>query len=81
MTPTDALLQHFLMYLVVPFWLLADLADATGRRISSAPVASANRCAVAPEVGVPLLAALLLEINAAVLLIILTGLVHQRTAV
>lgn len=87
MTPTDALLQHFLMYLVVPGWLLAGLADYFCHRVShiertSGVGESLLHVLQFAEVGVPLLAALFLEINAAVLLIMLAGLaLHQATAV
>jgi len=84
---TAALLQNFLMYVVVPVWLLAGLADYFCHRASSI-----ERTSGASEsllhllqfslVGVPLLAALFLEINAAVLLVMLIGLaLHQATAV
>jgi hypothetical protein len=84
---TAALLQNFLMYVVVPVWLLAGLADYFCHRASSI-----ERTSGASEsllhllqfslVGVPLLAALFLEINAAVLLVMLIGLaLHQATAI
>jgi hypothetical protein len=84
---TEFLLQHFLMYLVVPVWLLAGLADyfchkVTGIERTSGVGESLLHLLQFVLVGVPLLAALFLEINAAVLLIMLTGLVlHQATAV
>ena len=84
---TDILLQHFLMYLVVPIWLLAGLADYFCHRAShiertSGVAESLLHLLQFGEVGVPLLAALFLEINAAILLIMLAGLVlHQATAV
>jgi hypothetical protein len=83
---TDILLQHFLMYLVVPVWLLAGLADYFCHRAShiehtSGVAESLLHLLQFGEVGVPLLAALFLEINAAVLLVMLVGLVlHQATA-
>jgi hypothetical protein len=84
--PTDILLQHFLMYLVVPIWLLAGLADYFCHRAShiertSGVAESLLHLLQFAQVGVPLLAALFLEIDAAVLLIMLVGLVlHQATA-
>jgi hypothetical protein len=87
MTSSDALLQHFLMYLVVPVWLLAGLADYFCHRAShiertSGVAESLLHLLQFAEVGVPLLAVLLLEVNAAVLLIMLAGLaLHQATAV
>ena len=83
---TDILLQHFLMYLVVPVWLLAGLADYFCHRAShiertSGIAESLLHLLQFGEVGVPLLAALFLEINAGVLLVMLAGLVlHQATA-
>jgi hypothetical protein len=83
---TDILLQHFLMYLVVPVWLLAGLTDYFCHRAShiertSGVAESLLHLLQFGEVGVPLLAALFLEINAAVLLVMLAGLaLHQATA-
>jgi hypothetical protein len=87
MMSTDALLQQLLMYIVVPVWLLAGLADYFCHRASRIEHTSG-----VPEtllhllqfalVGIPLLAALLLEINGAVLLIMLAGLaLHQAAAI
>jgi hypothetical protein len=84
---TDTLLQHFLMYVIVPVWLLAGLADYVCHRASriehtSGIAESLLHLLQFVEVGVPLLAVLFLEINAAVLLVMLVGLVlHQATAV
>jgi hypothetical protein len=84
---TETLLQHFLMYVVVPVWLLAGLADYLCHRAShiertSGVAESLLHLLQFGEVGLPLLAALFLEIDAAVLLMMLAGLVlHQATAV
>jgi hypothetical protein len=84
---TDILLQHFLMYLVVPVWLLAGLADYFCHRAShiectSGVAESLLHLLQFAFVGVPLLAALFLEINATILLVMLVGLVlHQAAAV
>ena len=84
---TDILLQHFLMYLVVPVWLFAGLADYFCHRAShtertSGVAESLLHLLQFALVGVPLLAALFLEINATVLLVMLVGLVlHQAAAV
>ena len=84
---TDTLVQHFLMYVVVPVWLLAGLADYFCHRTSqiertSGIAESLLHLLQFALVGVPLLAALFLEVNAAVLLVMLAGLVlHQATAV
>jgi hypothetical protein len=84
---TDTLLQYFLMYIVVPVWLLAGLADYFCHRAShiertSGVAETLLHLLQFALVGVPLLAALFLEINAAVLLVMLAGLVlHQAAAV
>jgi hypothetical protein len=84
---TDVLLQHFLMYVVVPGWFLAGVADYLCHRASriehtSGVAETLLHLLQFGLVGMPLLAALFLEINAAVLLIMLAGLVlHQATAV
>lgn len=84
---TATLLQHFLMYVVVPVWLLAGLADYLCHRrarieATSGPFESLLHLLQFAQVGIPMLAALFLEINAGVLLIMLVGLVlHQATAV
>jgi hypothetical protein len=85
--PTETLLQHFLMYIVLPVWLLAGLADYFCHKASriertSGVTESLLHQLQFAEIGVPLLAALFLEINATVLLIMLAGLLlHQATAV
>lgn len=84
---TPILLQHFLTYVVVPVWLLAGLADYMCHRSArieetSGVFESLLHLLQFGQVGIPLLAALFLEINAAILLIMLVGLVlHQATAV
>jgi hypothetical protein len=84
---TSGLLQQFLMYVVVPAWLLAGFADYLchrGARIeqTSGPFESFLHLLQFAQVGIPMLAALFLEINAAVLLLILVGLaLHQATAI
>jgi hypothetical protein len=84
---TASLLQHFLMYLVVPVWLAAGLADYFCHRWAriertSGLLESLLHMLQFAQVGVPLLAALFLEVNAAVMVIMLAGLVlHQATAV
>ena len=84
---TAVLLQHFLMYVVVPVWLLAGLADYACHRSTrieetSGVFESLLHLFQFGQVGIPLLAALFLEVNAAVLLIMMLGLVfHQATAI
>ncbi len=84
---TDTLLLSFLMYLVVPVWLLAGLADYFCHRAShiertSGVFESMLHLLQFALVGAPLLAALFLEVNAGVLLIMMIGLLlHQATAI
>jgi hypothetical protein len=83
--PTDAVLTAMLMYGVVPAWLVAGPADWLCHRrqrieANSGVKESLLHILQFVEVGVPLLAALVLEIDAAVLLLMLLGLVlHQAT--
>jgi len=85
--PIDVLLQHFLMYVIVPIWLMAGLADYFCHRAShiertSGVAESLLHLLQFALVGVPLLAALFLQVNAAILLMMVVGLVlHQATAV
>lgn len=84
---TDAVLVFLLMYAIVPAWLAAGLADWLCHRLSRIEVTSGPRESLLhlllfAEIGVPLLAVLFLQVNAAVLLLMLAGLVlHQATAV
>lgn len=82
-----SLLQAFLLYVVVPGWLCAGLADWAYHRASAIETTSGTKesllhVAQQSEVGLPLLAALLFEINALVVAAMITGLVlHQATAI
>ena len=86
MTTFD-LLRHTLMYLVVPLWLAAGFADylchrAAGIEATSGPKESLLHVAQLGEAGLPLLAALFLQVNAGVILFMVACLVvHQATAV
>ncbi len=83
----SGLLVLFLMYVLVPLWLAAGLADwlchrATGIERTSGARESALHLAQFSLVGVPLLAVLFLQVNAAILLLMLAGLVlHQAVAI
>jgi len=74
-----------LMYLVVPLWILAGLADwwchrRTGIERTSGLAENAFHWVLLAEAGIGLLAAALLEINAAVLLLVFAGfLAHELT--
>lgn len=83
---TQALSTHYLMYILLPLWLLAGLADwQCHRRSDLAHTTGMRETAVhllmLAEVGLPLLAALLLEINAGVMLLMVVGFIaHELTA-
>jgi hypothetical protein len=78
--------QATLLYFILPLWLAAGLADylchrATDIAHTSGYKESLLHLVMFAEVAVPLLAALFLEINALVILIMIVGFVlHQLTA-
>lgn len=82
-----SLLQAFLLYVVIPAWLCAGLADWACHRASAIETTSGTKesllhVAQQSEVGLPLLAALFFEINALVVAAMIAGLVlHQATAI
>ncbi|SRR6266566_4186127 len=74
------LLHAALLYVAVPVWLVAGVANYRASRIecTGGPKESLLHVAQFAEAGLPLLAALLLEINAGViLLLILCLFLHQ----
>ena len=83
---TDQILQTMLMYFVLPLWLAAGFSDYLCHRASHIERTSGWRESVLPllqlvEMGIPVLAALFLEINAAIIvLMILCFFLHQATA-
>lgn len=78
--------RAFLMYFVVPLWTAAGTADAACHRASniettSGPRESLLHIVMLAEVGVPLLAALFLEVTSPVLaLLIASFILHEITA-
>lgn len=82
----SGLLVLFLMYGLVPLWLAAGLADwlchrAARIEMTSGAKESALHLMQFGLAGVPLLAALFLQVNAAILLLMVIGLVlHQAVA-
>jgi hypothetical protein len=84
MDPSAA--QLMLMYFVLPLWLAAGFADylchrATSIETTSGPKESLLHLLQFAEMAVPTLAAIFLEINALVLLVMIVSLVlHQLTA-
>lgn len=83
----SGLLVLFLMYVLVPLWLAAGLADWLCHRAAeiektSGVKESALHLLQFGLVGTPLLATLIFQVNAVVLLMLITGLVlHQAVAV
>src|SRR4051812_22729439 len=76
-----------LMYFVLPVWLLAGIADwlchrATGIERTTGAKESLLHLLMFAEIGLPLLAAIFLEINAAILVAMIASCVaHHATAI
>ncbi len=85
--PLADLLVLFLMYVLVPVWLAAGLGDYFCHRLAHIEHNSGFKESLLhllqfAQVGVPLLAVLFLEVNAAVVILMVMGLVlHQATAI
>lgn len=81
-----SLLQDFLLYVVIPAWLCAGLADWACHRATDIESTGGIResllhIAQLGEVGLPLLLALIFEINAMIIALMIVGLLlHQATA-
>lgn len=82
---TAQLLQHLLLVVLLPLWMLAGFADWLCHRVqriehSAGVKESALHLLMLAELGVGMAAALLLEINAAVLaLLVACALAHELT--
>jgi len=82
----DQIANGLLLYFILPLWLLAGLADWACHRASNiahtaGPAESALHLLMFAEIAVPLLACLLLEINALVFAVMLVAFVlHEATA-
>ncbi len=78
--------RAFLMYFVVPLWIAAGTADAACHRATdiettSGPKESALHILMLAEVGIPLIAAMFLEVTSPVLaLLIASFMIHELTA-
>jgi hypothetical protein len=78
--------QNFLLFFILPLWLAAGMADWACHRASHIESTTGAKETVIhllmlAEMGVPVLAGLLLEINALVLVVMLVAfLVHEATA-
>jgi hypothetical protein len=85
--PTDDILRGLLMYFLLPLWLAAGFADYLCHRAAhiertSGWKESALHLLQFAEMAVPVLAALFLEINAGVILLMIVCLVlHEATAI
>jgi hypothetical protein len=83
---TDAILQTMLMYFILPLWLAAGFSDYLCHRATHIERTSGWRESVLhllqmAEMAVPVVAALFLEINAGIiLLMIVCFFLHQATA-
>jgi hypothetical protein len=79
------LVQHILMYFVLPLWLAAGLADwfchrATRIEVTAGPKESVFHLLGLAEMGVPVALALFFEINALVIAVMLAAFVlHEFT--
>jgi hypothetical protein len=84
---TSDTLRLLLMYVVLPLWLAAGFADYLCHRAARIAATSGWKESLLhllqfAEMGVPVLAALFLQINAAVILIMIVALVlHELTAI
>ena len=83
---TDNILQFLMMYFVLPVWLAAGFADYLCHRATHIERTSGWRESVLhlaqfAEMALPILAALFLEINSGIILLMIVCLVlHQATA-
>ena len=82
---TPDVLQLMLMYFILPLWLLAGFADYLCHRGANRTYSGLKEILLHllqfAEMGVPVLAALFLEINAGIILLMIVALVlHQATA-
>src|SRR5207302_2099059 len=84
---TDEVLAAILMYVVLPLWLAAGFADYLCHRASHIEKTSGWKESVLHlvqfgEMAVPVLAALLLEINSGVIVVMIAFLIlHEATAI
>lgn len=82
----DSLLTSFILFFLLPLWLLAGFGDwLCHRRTDISKTSGAKESLLhllmLAEIGIPILAGLLLEINALVLGVMLVGLLtHEATA-
>ena len=86
MLDAGMLLRNYLVFFILPLWMVAGLSDYVLHRRTRIEENAGTKESVLhvlqlSEVGIPVLVALLLDINALVILIMLVGLVlHEFTA-
>ncbi len=86
MEETALLIRHYLLYLILPLWIAAGLGDYLMHRRTRIEHTSGTKESVLHlmqlgEIGVPVLFALLFEVNALLLLVMLVALAaHEATA-
>jgi hypothetical protein len=86
MTDTALLVRHYVLLVILPLWMLAGFIDYILHRRTRIEETSGTResvlhAAQLAEAGIPVLLALLLDINALIILIMLVGFVlHEMTA-
>jgi hypothetical protein len=86
MEETAVLVRHYLLYFILPLWIIAGLGDYAMHRRTRIEETSGTKESVLHilqlvQIGVPILLGLLLEVNALVLLVMLIGLLaHEATA-
>src|SRR3954465_6812400 len=84
--PHSTAAETILMYFVLPLWLLAGFADYLCHRVAHIETSTGAKESVIhllmfAEVGIPLLPAIFLEINALIIaLMIVCFLLHEATA-
>jgi hypothetical protein len=87
MNATPALVQNYLLFFILPLWIAAGFVDYLSHRRTDISHTSGAKEAflhllMVVEVGIPLLMALIFEINALVLAVMLVALVvHEATGV
>ena len=86
MIDTGVLLRQYVFLVILPLWMLAGFVDYIGHRRTRIDETAGTKesvlhAAQLAEAGIPVLLALLLDINALIILIMLVGLVlHEMTA-
>jgi hypothetical protein len=86
MVDAAVLLRHYLLFLILPLWMLAGIMDYILHRQTRIEETAGTKESLLhaiqlAEAGIPILLALFLDINALIILVMLMGLVlHEITA-